>query len=201
MSSRAASRRAASARPGATAGPPALGNAIYAATGIALRRLPIDREVLAGRKHGMKDRGLLGIARVAIVVVIAGACCGLDRAGAAGPRTFAGGGTVALADYKAGESHRRAAGARRAPTGRARRISGAGGRLRSLPHRPGRPALRRRLRLRPAVRHALFDEHHARQADRHRQLDATRNSSTPCTRASRADGARLYPALPYASYT
>ncbi len=35
---------------GATAGPPALGNAIYAATNIRLRRLPIDREVLAGRK-------------------------------------------------------------------------------------------------------------------------------------------------------
>ncbi len=36
---------------GATAGPPALRNAIYAATGIALRRLPIDRDVLAGRKQ------------------------------------------------------------------------------------------------------------------------------------------------------
>lgn len=35
---------------GATAGPPALRNAIYAATGIPLRRLPIDRDVLAGRK-------------------------------------------------------------------------------------------------------------------------------------------------------
>src|SRR5882724_8090089 len=35
---------------GTTAGPPALRNAIYAATGIALRRLPIDRDVLAGRK-------------------------------------------------------------------------------------------------------------------------------------------------------
>jgi isoquinoline 1-oxidoreductase beta subunit len=35
---------------GTTAGPPALRNAIYAATGIALRRLPIDRAVLAGRK-------------------------------------------------------------------------------------------------------------------------------------------------------
>ena len=33
---------------GATSGPPALRNAIYAATGIALRRLPIDRSVLAG---------------------------------------------------------------------------------------------------------------------------------------------------------
>jgi isoquinoline 1-oxidoreductase subunit beta len=36
---------------GANAGPPALRNAIYAATGIALRRLPIDRSLLAvGRK-------------------------------------------------------------------------------------------------------------------------------------------------------
>jgi len=33
---------------GATAGPPALRNAIYAATGVALRRLPIDRALIAG---------------------------------------------------------------------------------------------------------------------------------------------------------
>ena len=36
---------------GATAGPPALRNAIYAATGVALRRLPIDRKALAVRKQ------------------------------------------------------------------------------------------------------------------------------------------------------
>jgi isoquinoline 1-oxidoreductase beta subunit len=36
---------------GVTAGPPALRNAIYAATGVALRRLPIDRSMLAvGKK-------------------------------------------------------------------------------------------------------------------------------------------------------
>jgi isoquinoline 1-oxidoreductase beta subunit len=36
---------------GCTAGPPALRNAIYAATGVALRRLPIDRKLIAaGRK-------------------------------------------------------------------------------------------------------------------------------------------------------
>jgi isoquinoline 1-oxidoreductase beta subunit len=33
---------------GATAGPPALRNAIYAATGVPLRRLPIDRALIAG---------------------------------------------------------------------------------------------------------------------------------------------------------
>jgi isoquinoline 1-oxidoreductase beta subunit len=35
---------------GATAGPPALRNAIYAATGVALRRLPIDRDLLRTEK-------------------------------------------------------------------------------------------------------------------------------------------------------
>jgi len=35
---------------GATAGPPALRNAIYAATGVPLRRLPIDRTAIATRK-------------------------------------------------------------------------------------------------------------------------------------------------------
>src|SRR3977135_4281891 len=35
---------------GVTAGPPALRNAIYAATGVALRRLPIDRSLLGGNK-------------------------------------------------------------------------------------------------------------------------------------------------------
>ena len=39
---------------GTTAGPPALRNALYAATGVALRRLPIDREVLAGRKSAWR---------------------------------------------------------------------------------------------------------------------------------------------------
>jgi isoquinoline 1-oxidoreductase beta subunit len=32
-----------------TGGPPALRNAIYAATGVALRRLPIDRRALAAK--------------------------------------------------------------------------------------------------------------------------------------------------------
>ena len=35
---------------GTTAAPAALGNALFAATGIRLRRLPVDRDVLSGKK-------------------------------------------------------------------------------------------------------------------------------------------------------
>jgi len=35
---------------GATAAPPALGNAVFAATGIRLRRMPIDQDILSGKK-------------------------------------------------------------------------------------------------------------------------------------------------------
>jgi isoquinoline 1-oxidoreductase beta subunit len=41
---------------GTTAGPPAIRNAIFAATGIPLRRLPIDRDALAGKKDAITDR-------------------------------------------------------------------------------------------------------------------------------------------------
>jgi isoquinoline 1-oxidoreductase beta subunit len=41
---------------GTTAAPPAVRNAIFAATGIALRRLPIDRDVLAGKKDAMTGK-------------------------------------------------------------------------------------------------------------------------------------------------
>jgi isoquinoline 1-oxidoreductase beta subunit len=41
---------------GTTAGPPALRNAIYAATGVPLRRLPVDRDVLAGKKDAVTGK-------------------------------------------------------------------------------------------------------------------------------------------------
>ena len=68
------------------------------------------------------------------------------------------------------QSDRRSGVARQGEPGRARRISGARGRLHGLPHRAGRQGVCRRPRLQAAVRHALFDQHHARQGNRHRQL-------------------------------
>jgi isoquinoline 1-oxidoreductase subunit beta len=41
---------------GTTAGPPAVRNAIFAATGIPLRRLPIDRDALAGKKDAISGK-------------------------------------------------------------------------------------------------------------------------------------------------
>jgi isoquinoline 1-oxidoreductase beta subunit len=43
---------------GTTAGPPALRNAIFAATGIPLRRLPVDQDVLAGKKDAVTGKKL-----------------------------------------------------------------------------------------------------------------------------------------------
>ena len=86
---------------GVTAGPPALRNAIYAATGVALRRLPIDRALIAGEK-GMSPAAR----RVLLSVVVDRG----DRAGrrpldirGPGPMAFADGPKVALADYKDGD--------------------------------------------------------------------------------------------------
>ncbi len=57
---------------GATAGPPALRNAIYAATGVALRRLPIDRAALASRRHSVMGRRASQVIIAAVLLVAAG---------------------------------------------------------------------------------------------------------------------------------
>ena len=51
-----------------------------------------------------------------------------------------------------------------------------------------------------AVRHAVFDLHHARPGNRHRQLQRS-GFLDAVRRGVRRDGARLYPAMPYASYS
>ena len=128
---------------GATAGPPALRNAIYAATGIALAT-PADRPrlIARGRRHEPAARRILlqrcrrspSSRRSACVWIVRGP----------GPLAFAGGQKVALADYKAADPTGVPAALAQGKPGRARRISGARRRLRGLPHHPGRQAICRR---------------------------------------------------------
>ena len=147
---------------GCTAGPPALRNAIYAATGVALRRLPIDRAAIAAATrrecHARTQHASL------IVIVVAVRCRPVIgwRQFDPGPMAFAGGSTVALADYHGADPTGVPASACQCGYGQARRISGARGRLHGLPHRSGRQSLCRRLGDSVAVRHALFDQYHAR---------------------------------------
>ena len=94
-------------------------------------------------------------------------------------------------------SHRRPGGACQGEPRRARRISGARGGLHGLPYRARRQGICRRPGVQAALRHAVLDQHHAGQGDRHRQLQRSRSFSTPCIAASRRDGARLYPAMPF----
>ena len=63
-----------------------------------------------------------------------------------------------------------------------------------------RQALCRRPRLQAAVRHDVFDQHHAGQGNRHRQLHRPAISRRRA-QGIRRDGAHLYPAMSYTSYT
>ena len=101
MSSRAARRPAASARPASTAGPPALRNAIYAATGVALRRLPIDRSLIAGKK--VMSPGARRILPSVVAIAAVALAVGVWIIRGPGPMAFADGPKVALADYKAAD--------------------------------------------------------------------------------------------------
>ena len=154
---------------GATAGPPALRNAIYAATGVALA---------AASHRPVPDRGGKQIMSAAAAAFCFGV--GRDRRGCGGggnldrprPRPD---GVRGRPESRAGglqgrRSHRRPGFARQGKPGRARRISRAGGGLHGLPHHAGRQGICRRPRIQTAVRHAVFDQHHAGQRDRHRQL-------------------------------
>ena len=69
------------------------------------------------------------------------------------------------------------------PPRSSRRPAGGARRLRLLPHRSGRRALRRRACDADAVRHDLRQQHHPGPGDRHRQLVRRPRSAAPCARA------------------
>ena len=164
---------------GTNAGPPALRNAIYAATGVALAP-PADRPRRAGRgEEGMSGRA--SHPRLSVVV---------DRRGRRWRR--AAGSSRGPGRWRSPAARRWRWRTTRAPIppasrqtspqaslDRARRISGAARPIAMVCHTAhGRQAVCRRPRLQAAVRHAVFAQHHARQGNRHRQLERRRISST-----------------------
>ncbi len=83
---------------GTVAGMPALANAIFAATGKRLRRLPIDPRRAGGEEAGMR------VVRILLIVVAVLAVAGVGVAAwfvtGSRPLAFAGGPTVTLASYR-----------------------------------------------------------------------------------------------------
>jgi hypothetical protein len=104
-----------------------------------------------------------------------------------------------LANYRV-RSDRRSRRTQIGQSRRARRISDARGGLHGLPHGRGRRSVRRRPRVRAAVRDALFDQYHAR-------FDTGIGSYTNADfldalhKGIGRGNTKLYPAMPYASYT
>ena len=185
---------------GATAGPPALRNAIYAATGVALRRLPIDREALA-----VAARREASCAEPACVVVVCSLIVAADLWLAA-VRSWA----VRLSPaarrsrwptIKDANPTGVPADPRQCRCGQARRISGARRRLHGLPHRAGRrrpmPAgSRSRCRSARSIRPISRPTRRPASA-----ITAMQDFLNAVQRGIRKDGTRLYPAMPYPSYT
>ena len=85
---------------GVTAGPPALRNAIYAATGVALA--VADRS-LSLRREEIMNAAARSILLSVVVVVVVALAAGLWIIRGPGPMAFADGAKVALADYEAAD--------------------------------------------------------------------------------------------------
>ena len=174
---------------GATAGPPALRNAIYAATGVAPAP-PADRS----RRHCVEE-GVTAMRRTAIIV-IAAIIIGIVgifawRTFNPGPLAFAGGSTVALADYHETNPTGVPAGLANADIVKRGEYLAKAADCMVCHTAQGWRRLRRRSRLPGAVRLALFDQHYRRQGHRDRQLQRSGFSRRRATRRSQGWRAAL----------
>ena len=175
--------------PGTVVVQPAVANAVFAATGVQLTRMPIDAGAdcegglthahQADRAHACRDRGCRGAAAAGVVGWMVFQ---------PGPYAFATGTPVELAAYQGPSPAGAPAELANADAAAKRSLHRPHGGLRGLPHRQGRRALRRRARLRAAVRHDLHAEPDARSRNRHRQMDRRR---LPQRGASRHRAGRL----------
>ena len=181
---------------GATAGPPALRNAIYAATGVALRRLPIDRDPDRREEKVMRP-AVRTIARRRRRDRRGGGCRRpLDPARARAPWPLPAARRwrwrIIAAPIPPAFRRRlpRRASSSAASISRARRIAWS-----ATPHRAARnmPA---------AWRSSCRSARSIRPTSRRTRRPASATTAigiswTRCIAASRRDGARLYPAMPY----
>ena len=151
---------------------------------------------------GMKQRG--GVLRVLLVIVvvliIAGTAFAIYLRGP-GPFDFAGGQKVALADYKDANPTSVPASMKDADAVKRGEYLTQSGRLHGLPHRARRPAVRGRIT--PSRCRSARSIRPTSRPTR-KPASATipiRISSPRCIAACASDGARMYPAMPFASYT
>ena len=185
---------------GINAGPPALRNAIYAATGVALRRLPIDR---ARSRWGRRHERQRAASSLSVIVDRhrRGRHRGSGSSAAPVRWPLPADRRCALADYRGGQSDRRPGRARQsrawwsaANIWRARRTAWSATPRRAARNLPAASAsnCRSARSIRPTSR---------RTRKPASAITATRISCNAVHRGIRRDGARLYPAMPYTSYT
>ena len=129
------------------------------------------------------------IVLIVVVVLIVAPCIGWMTFGP-GPMAFAGGPTVALADYHGADPDRRSGCARRCrPNSNVANISRGPPIAWSATPRLAAQQYAGGLAITSTVRQHLFDQHHARQRDRHRRLQRSRFSQR-CSHAASAATAR-----------
>ena len=180
------------------------------AAGAAQRDLCRDRRrAAAAADRPLPDRGgekIMSAARAAFcfgvvaiaVVVVAGGPLDRPRSRPDGLRRRPEGGAGGLQGRR---SHRRPGFARQGEPGRTRRISGAGGRLRGLPHHPGRQGICRRPRASSCRSARCIRPTSRRTRKPASAITAIRISSTRCIAASAATARGFIRRCRITSYT